>query len=97
MWQFLPYHMLPFTRGVEANMYREIFQTHLNEFHSTVWENRQKCQQNTFYYAVWQLFLYFHREFPLKILSVYAQTNTFFWKNHYYIYIYLKEHSFKSI
>ena len=34
-------------------------------------KNRQRCQQNTFYYAVWQLLLYFYREFPSKILSVY--------------------------
>ena len=34
-------------------------------------KNRQRCQQNTFYYAVWQLLLYFDKEFPLKILSMY--------------------------
>ena len=34
-------------------------------------KNRQRCQQNKFYYAVWQLFLYYYREFPAKILSVY--------------------------
>ena len=33
-------------------------------------KNRQRCQQNTYYYAVWQLLLYFYREFPSKILSV---------------------------
>ena len=33
-------------------------------------KNRQGFQQNTFYYAVWQLLLYFYREFPSKILSV---------------------------
>ena len=33
-------------------------------------KNRQRCQQNIFYYAVWQLLLYFYREFPSKILSV---------------------------
>ena len=27
-------------------------------------KNRQRCQQNTYYYAVWQLLLYFYREFP---------------------------------
>ena len=32
--------------------------------------NRQRCQQNKFYYAVWQLLLYYYREFPSKILSV---------------------------
>ena len=31
---------------------------------------RQMCQQNTFYYAVWHLLLYFYREFSSKILSV---------------------------
>ena len=34
-------------------------------------KNRQRCHQNAFYYAVWQLLLYFCREFPSKILSVY--------------------------
>ena len=33
-------------------------------------KNSQMYQQNKFYYAVWQL-LYFYREFPSKILSVY--------------------------
>ena len=37
-------------------------------------KNRHRCQQNTHYYAVWQLLLYFYREFPSKILSVYAVT-----------------------
>ena len=35
-------------------------------------KNRQRCQQNKFYYAVWQLLLYFYREFPSKILSVWT-------------------------
>ena len=34
-------------------------------------KNRQRYQQNTDYYAVWQLLLYFYREFPSEILSVY--------------------------
>ena len=34
-------------------------------------KKRQRCQQNKFCYAVWQLLLYFYREFPLKILSLY--------------------------
>ena len=33
-------------------------------------ENRRRCQQNIFYYAVWQWLLYFYREFPAKILAV---------------------------
>ena len=33
-------------------------------------KNCQRCQQNKFYYAVWQLLLYYCREFPSKILSV---------------------------
>ena len=33
-------------------------------------KNHQRCQQNKFYYAVWQLLLYFYREFSSKILSV---------------------------
>ena len=33
-------------------------------------KNRQRCQQNTFYDDVWQLLLFFYREFPSKILSV---------------------------
>ena len=51
-------------------MHREIFQTDLSEFHSKYGKNRQRCQQNKFYYAVWQLLLYFYKEFPSKILSV---------------------------
>ena len=54
-------------------MYRETCQTHLSKFHSKVWENPQRCQQNPFYYAVWRLFLYFYREFPSKMLSVYIK------------------------
>ena len=50
-----------------GNYYREIFQTDLSEQYG---KNRQRCQQNTFYYAVSQLLLYFYREFPSKILSV---------------------------
>ena len=38
-------------------------------------KNCQSCQQNKFYYSVWQLLLHFYREFPLKILSV----QEFFW------------------
>ena len=33
-------------------------------------KSRQTCQQNKFYYDVWQLLLYYYREFPSKILSV---------------------------
>ena len=33
-------------------------------------KNRQRCQQNAFYSAVWQLLLYFYREFPSTIFSV---------------------------
>ena len=33
-------------------------------------KKRQRCQENKFYYPVWQLLLYFYREFPSKILSV---------------------------
>ena len=35
-------------------------------------KNRQRCQQNKFYYAVWQLLLYYYRESPSKILSVWS-------------------------
>ena len=35
-------------------------------------KNCQSCQQNAFYYAVWQLLLYFYREFSSRILSVYC-------------------------
>ena len=38
-------------------------------------KNRQRCQQNKFYYALWQFLLYFYREFPSKILSVYYIIN----------------------
>ena len=37
-------------------------------------KNRQRCQQNKFYYALWQLLLYYYTEFPSKILSVYHCT-----------------------
>ena len=30
-------------------------------------KNRQRCQKNTFYYAVWQLLLYYYGEFASKI------------------------------
>ena len=33
-------------------------------------KNRQRCQQNKFYYAVWQFLLYYYREFLSTILSV---------------------------
>ena len=33
-------------------------------------KNRQRCQQNKFYCAVWQLLLYYYKEFPSTILSV---------------------------
>ena len=33
-------------------------------------KNRQRSRKNKFYYAVWQLLLYYHREFPWKIFSV---------------------------
>ena len=32
-------------------------------------KNRKRCQQNKFYYAVWQLLLYYYRDFPSKILE----------------------------
>ena len=35
-------------------------------------KNRQRCQENEFYSVVWQLLLYFYKEFPSKILSVYV-------------------------
>ena len=35
-------------------------------------KNRRRCQQNKFYYVVWQLLLYYYREFPSKILSVWS-------------------------
>ena len=39
-------------------------------FNQQYGKNRERCQQNTYYFAVWQLLLYFYREFPSKILSV---------------------------
>ena len=36
-------------------------------------KNRQRCRKIAFYYAVWQLLLYFYSEFPSKILSVYTR------------------------
>ena len=51
-------------------------------------KNRQRCQQNTYYYAVWHLLLHFYREFPSKTLSVWnhatsVKTNKFIvdWKH----------------
>ena len=44
-------------------------------------KNRQRCQQNAFYYAVWQLLLYFYREFPSKILSVYVSKYSVYIRN----------------
>ena len=41
-------------------------------------KNRQRWQQNTFYYAVWQLLLYFYREFlknSLRVLSISGKTH----------------------
>ena len=35
-------------------------------------KDRQRCQQNKFHYAVCQLLLYYYREFPSKIFSVYG-------------------------
>ena len=36
------WQLLPSTRGVQTNLYREIWQTDLSEFHSTVWEKSPK-------------------------------------------------------
>ena len=36
-------------------------------------KNRQSFQENAFYYAVWQLLVYFYREFSSKILSVWHE------------------------
>ena len=33
-------------------------------------KNCQRCRKNKFYYAAWQLLLYFYREIPSKILSL---------------------------
>ena len=38
-------------------------------------KNRQRCRENKFYYIVWQFLLYYYREFPWKILSVYSFLN----------------------
>ena len=38
-------------------------------------KNRQRFQQNKFHYAVWQLLLYYYREFRSKIVSVYMTKN----------------------
>ena len=34
-------------------------------------KNRRRYRKNKFYYAAWHLLLYFYREIPSKILSVY--------------------------
>ena len=51
-------------------MYREICQTDLSEFHPTVWEKSPEVSTKEIYDAVWQLLLYFYREFPSEIFSV---------------------------
>ena len=48
-------------------------------------KNRQTCQQNKFYYAVWQLLLYYYREFPSKILSVYTECPESWFINYIFI------------
>ena len=42
-------------------------------------KNRRRYQKNKFYYAVWQLLPYYYREFPSKILSV--------WASHTFVYL----------
>ena len=54
-------------------MYREICQTDLSEFHPTVWGKSPEVSSKQIYHAVWQLLLYFYREFLSKILSVYKR------------------------
>ena len=49
----------PSTWGVWANIYREIYQTDLSEFHPTVWEKSPEVQKKWIYHAVWELLLYF--------------------------------------
>ena len=51
-------------------MYREICQTDLSEFHPTVWEKSPEVSATKIYHAVWQILLYFYREFLSKILSL---------------------------
>ena len=41
-------------------------------------KNRQRYQQNKIYYAVWHLLLYYYREFPSKILSMWLSVLIFF-------------------
>ena len=50
-------------------------------------KNRQRCQKHTFFYAVWQLLLYFCREFPSKILSVCAPVHFTVWHSKNYIFV----------
>ena len=50
----------------------------------------QRCQEKTSYYAVWQLLLYYYREFPSKILSVRKSGHRkifvwFVWKIRFYL------------
>ena len=45
-------------------------------------QNRQKCQQNKFYYAVCQLLLYYKSEFPSKILSVWSSETLYCWSGY---------------
>ena len=57
----------------------ELYLIYIGKFARRTWvnftqqygKNHERSQQNTFHYAVWQLLLYFYREFPSKILSVF--------------------------
>ena len=46
-------------------------------------KNRQRCQKKTFYYAVWQLLLYYYRKFPSKTLSVYFELFRYLWRKYF--------------
>ena len=71
-------------------MYREICQTDLSKFHSIVRGKSPKVSKKyILLYAVWQLLLYFYREFPAKILSVCSTRET---KRHVLFFIYLNQY-----
>ena len=53
-------------------------------------KNRQTCQQNKFYYPVWQLLLYYYREFSSKILYVYKKGKQNLFKHWRFLFRYTK-------
>ena len=73
MWQYLLYSMVITTVHtgslsyyVKGNLPDGLEWNSLNSMGKIA----KRGQENKFYYAAWQLLLYYYREFPSKILSV---------------------------